>query len=165
MSLYRLTQQSSIIRTSDNTVIPNDPANSDYQQYQLWLSQGNVPDPVPLSDLANNQIQIIKNSYNQAISNNVTYTNSVGTFEYQTDVNSRNNILSTITGFSLANTVPPNFYWRSANNVNVPFTLTELQELAQAMLSQGWTAFEKRTTLIDQILSANTANTITSVVW
>ena len=26
-------------------IIPFDPANVDFQQYQLWLSEGNVPTP------------------------------------------------------------------------------------------------------------------------
>jgi hypothetical protein len=32
-----------IIRLSDNAFIPFDPANVDFQQYQEWLSGGNVP--------------------------------------------------------------------------------------------------------------------------
>ena len=34
-----------IKRLPDNAFIPNDPENVDWQQYQLWLSQGNVPLP------------------------------------------------------------------------------------------------------------------------
>ena len=31
----------------DGTVssIPNDPANADFVQYELWLSEGNIPEP------------------------------------------------------------------------------------------------------------------------
>ena len=43
--MYKLTNNTSIIRIEDNAYIPNDPANTDYAQYTLWLSEGNTPDP------------------------------------------------------------------------------------------------------------------------
>ena len=32
-------------RTADNAFIPFDPANTDYQAYLKWLSEGNTPEP------------------------------------------------------------------------------------------------------------------------
>ena len=34
-----------IRRLPDGACIPNDDQNTDWQQYQLWLSQGNTPLP------------------------------------------------------------------------------------------------------------------------
>jgi len=38
-------QPSSIIRTSDGASIPLNPANTDYQQFLAWVSEGNTPEP------------------------------------------------------------------------------------------------------------------------
>lgn len=34
-----------ILRMSDNAWIPNNPDNSDWQEYQKWLEEGNTPLP------------------------------------------------------------------------------------------------------------------------
>lgn len=36
---------SCVIRLSDNAFIPFDPANTCYQQYLKWISEGNTPLP------------------------------------------------------------------------------------------------------------------------
>jgi hypothetical protein len=45
MENYKLTEFQNVQRLSDNAVIPFDPANSDYQAYLKWLSEGNEPTP------------------------------------------------------------------------------------------------------------------------
>ena len=50
--MYKLINQSNfsiglpvVKRITDNTYIPFDPANTDYQEYLDWLAEGNVPTP------------------------------------------------------------------------------------------------------------------------
>ena len=38
-------EQVSVIRTTDGAAIPFDPANTDYQAYLKWISEGNEPLP------------------------------------------------------------------------------------------------------------------------
>ena len=44
--MYRLTQsENTVQRLSDNSLIPFDGRNRDYQEYLEWLSEGNTPEP------------------------------------------------------------------------------------------------------------------------
>lgn len=46
--MYKLTPFSSIIRLEDGASIPNDPHNTDYAEYLVWVSQGNTVTPADL---------------------------------------------------------------------------------------------------------------------
>ena len=47
MTAYRLIDEWNVLRLADNASVPFDPANTDYQEYLAWLSEGNTPDPAP----------------------------------------------------------------------------------------------------------------------
>jgi len=47
MADYQLTATDVVIRTEDQAFIPNDPDNTDRIEYEAWLADGGVPDPVP----------------------------------------------------------------------------------------------------------------------
>jgi len=42
--MYKLTDNTQIIRISDGASIPDDPANSDYAAYLEWVEDGNTPE-------------------------------------------------------------------------------------------------------------------------
>lgn len=44
---YQLTTSNMILRITDETFIPPDPANIDYAAYLAWLDEGNTPEPAP----------------------------------------------------------------------------------------------------------------------
>lgn len=51
--MYKLTQSTSMIRMTDNALIPADAANADWQKYQQWLADGNTPQPADVPTIAN----------------------------------------------------------------------------------------------------------------
>ena len=49
MAMYKLVANG-VVRQTDGAFIPNAETNRDWKQYQLWLGQGNTPDPADVID-------------------------------------------------------------------------------------------------------------------
>ena len=56
--IYKLTKTTSIIRLADNALIPSDSLNTDFQEYENWLAEGNVPQPVDAETIEQVQARI-----------------------------------------------------------------------------------------------------------
>jgi len=114
--------------------VPIDPANSDYQAVQAWISAGNVPDPAFTLDEIRN---FVKNNVHQKRmqleNDGIIIIGSGGTTQYLLDTSlvGRNNLANTIHSFQLgildttADTV--NWKFKDGTFVNVNYdTLVEM---------------------------------------
>ena len=45
ISVFSGEEQQYIMKISNKSLIPFDPANKDYQEYLQWLEEGNTPEP------------------------------------------------------------------------------------------------------------------------
>jgi hypothetical protein len=112
------------------------------------------------------QTAAIMAAYQTAISEPVSFTTAGGaTKTFQTDPESQTILMAATQGYTLAGAVPSGFYWVSADNTQVPFTLADLSGLYAATLAQGWSAFQKKQTLKAQIAAATTVATVQGITW
>lgn len=126
-----------------------------------------IQPPAPtLADAQAAQTAILQAAYENAIIQPVTYTTVGGvTKVFQADTDSQNILLQSFTGFNAAGGVPTGFYWKSQDNTEVPFTLADLKGLFQAMLGQGWTAFQHNSTQKAAVASATTIAAVQAITW
>ena len=45
--MYQLISDNTVRRLSDGAWVPVDPRNCDYQAFQKWIGEGNIPEPAP----------------------------------------------------------------------------------------------------------------------
>ena len=46
--MYKIIDETTINRLSDNAFIPMDEQNTDYQEYLKWVAEGNLPSPADI---------------------------------------------------------------------------------------------------------------------
>lgn len=99
--MYKLAENG-VIRLKDNVFIPNDPANTDWQEYQEWLEEGNEPLPMYTSDelrqkLKNDMLMLRQMRINNVIKEQYEYDDLTDVYVYTNDrelSNEANNIIN-----------------------------------------------------------------------
>ncbi|BDC38930.1 DUF4376 domain-containing protein [Paraburkholderia terrae] len=126
-----------------------------------------APTPAQLlAAAAASQAALIDSAYYSAIQQNVSFKTAAGATEtFQADEDSQTIVMQATQGYQIAGATPTGFYWKAVDNTLVPFTLADLQGLYTAILSQGWAAFQKRTTLKQQIANATSVAAVQTIVW
>lgn len=123
--------------------------------------------PAPTLEQARaTQAALIDAAYAAAITDDIIYTSQLGTTQtFQADAQSQDVLLKAVIGYGAAGAVPLGFFWKSADNMLVPFTLDDVRGLYAAMLARGWAAFQKRTALKQDIASSPTPAACQAITW
>ncbi|MDE2456679.1 MAG: DUF4376 domain-containing protein [Burkholderiales bacterium] len=112
------------------------------------------------------QVALLAAAYASAIAQPVSFTTKAGvTQTYQADPAAISNVANMQLAFAGSGSTPSGFYWVAADNTQVPFSYADVQGLAAAMGTQGFTAFAKLQTLKAQVRAANSAAAVQAVAW
>lgn len=159
---YSLVFNSNSVQRSDGAFIPNDPGNTDWQQYQLWLSKGNAPTPVPIDIYKTTQKGTISSDCSRAITGGFQ-SNALGnTHSYPSDTTTQTNINV------LASSGSNGSIWCADSSNTWSFaTHTSAQSLQvqKDMVAHIQAQQTKYSQLIVQIDAANTVSQVQSVTW
>ncbi|MCW3588790.1 DUF4376 domain-containing protein [Burkholderia cenocepacia] len=112
------------------------------------------------------QLADVQAAYGAAIQAPIAFKTAAGVSElFDADQASQLVLMQATQGYMISGSVPPGFYWKAANNVQVAFTLSDLQGLYAAMLAQGWAAFQKLQALKSEIVASTTVSAVRSITW
>ncbi len=112
------------------------------------------------------QASVLQAAYAAACAQPVSFTTKAGvSTTFQADPASATVLQQTLAGLSASQATPSGFFWLAADNTQVPFAYADLQGLAGAMLSQGWTAFQHLQTQKAAVAGATTVAAAQAVSW
>jgi len=116
-----------------------------------------------LSIMQANQCAIIEANYQIAKTKPVTYTSVGGiTQTYPASDIAANYLQATLIGSS--GQLSSDFFWQAEDKTPVPFTLTDVQNLAKLVYDQGLAAFAKAQLLKNQVSEVNNTGTVQEII-
>jgi hypothetical protein len=153
-----------VIRNAGGEVVCFGPNEDNYEPTlkagDVLSIEATVPTP-GLSESARVKLAQLTQAYSTAIQQPVSYMSTT----FQADAVSVANVQATLAGLSKAGATPTGFYWVSADNTQVPFSYADIQGLAAAMLSQGWSAFAHLQAQKAIVNASSTVSAVQGVVW
>jgi len=116
----------------------------------------------PVEEIRSEKLTELDQAYDTAVQSAVSYMGTT----FQTDYDSQDILIKTLTSLNPVGGVPPGFAWWDSSNNAVPMTLTELNGLAMAMLMQGWAAFQHKQTKKEAARNVTlTAEEVSNIAW
>jgi len=149
-------------RLSDGASILPDAANTDWQTYQEWLAAGNKPESeYSLGELKKERQSFINIERDRRLNAGVVWNG----YQIDSDINSRNNLMGTISAINAGVSLPQNFVWRTSDNLNIPITNEQLINLGETVLNYISAVYQRSWELKDLILAATTPEELDLISW
>lgn len=162
MDIYLQTENGSY--TFNGMTIPNDDANRHYikMQEDVIAATASITEFVlSLDDAKANRKDYINAERDKACNAGVSYGGNV----YDSDKNSRDNLTSVHSGVNDGWILPGDYTWRTADNLDVPFTNIEINGLAHTMLTFINTQLSTSWSKKSDIDAAADIAAVNDIVW
>lgn len=109
---------------------------------------------------ADNNIQLTA-AYAAAIQADVSYMGAT----FQADTDSVTKLIQVLAAMTPVGATPTGFYWVDTANNRVAMTLAQVQGLAQAIMGQGWAAFQNLQNKKASVGSATSVSAVQAIVF
>lgn len=162
MAKYKLTE-TGVRDTELGMSIPSSENNRHWRMYQAWLSEGNTPDPIQSHASAQELTKSEINRWREEALQSLKVNYDGNTFD--ADKRARDNITGIVSAINTGVPVPDPVNWRTADNITVALTHTDLTAISGLMLSSVQSIYEHSWDLKGQADSSIDQADLDSIQW
>ena len=156
LALFDLMNADGTLAESGIQLLPSTP---DAGPGQYW-----VPHVITLAEAQAAKMTQIEAWRDAACVANCSYSVGGTAYNWQADLRSQSLLSSAVT-LAASSIAPPPPIWRTADNINVPVALADLQGIAAAIAAQTNTAYGHSWSLKAAVSAATTIAEVDAVVW